>query len=36
MTFCTVLVIDLASRRMRLLGSTPFPDNRFMRQMVGR
>ncbi len=34
-TFYTVLVIDLASRRVQIVGSTPHPDERFMRQ-VGR
>jgi hypothetical protein len=33
-TDCTVFVIDLASRRVQLLGSTPFPHDLFMRQMV--
>ena len=31
----TVFVIDLASRRVHLVGSTPHPDELFMRQ-VGR
>jgi integrase-like protein len=34
-TFYTVFVIDLASRRVHIAGSTPHPDERFMRQ-VGR
>ena len=34
-TFYTVFVIDLASRRVHILGSTPYPDEMFMRQ-VGR
>jgi putative transposase len=34
-TFYTVFVIDLASRRVSILGSTPHPDELFMRQ-VGR
>lgn len=34
-TFYTVFVIDLASRRVQILGSTPHPDDLFMRQ-VGR
>jgi putative transposase len=34
-TFYTVFVIDLASRRVQIVGSTPHPDERFMRQ-VGR
>jgi putative transposase len=32
-TFYTVFVIDLASRRVQIVGSTPFPDERFMRQI---
>ena len=31
-TFCTVFVIDLASRRVQILGATPYPDDAFMRQ----
>ena len=31
-TFYTVFVIDLASRRVQILGSTPHPDEAFMRQ----
>ena len=31
----TVFVIHLASRRVQILGSTPHPDEAFMRQ-VGR
>ena len=34
-TYYTVFVIDLASRHVRILGSTPHPDELFMRQ-VGR
>ena len=34
-TYYTVLVIDLASRRVQIVGSTPSPNNLFMRQ-VGR
>jgi putative transposase len=34
-TYYTVFVIDLASRRVSILGSTPHPDELFMRQ-VGR
>ena len=30
----TVLVIDLASRRVQIVGSTPHPDERFMQQVV--
>jgi putative transposase len=33
-TFYTVFVIDLASRRVQVLGSTPHPDQMFMWQMV--
>jgi hypothetical protein len=33
-TFYTVLVIDLASRRVQILGSTPYPEVVFMQQMV--
>ena len=33
-TFYTVFVIDLASRRVRILGTTPHPDEAFMRQIV--
>jgi transposase InsO family protein len=33
-TYYTVFVIDLASRRVRILGSTPFPNDLFMRQIV--
>ena len=32
-TFYTVFVIDLASRRVQVLGSTPHPDDLFMRQV---
>ena len=34
-TYYTVFVIDLASRRVHIVGSTPHPDEIFMRQ-VGR
>ena len=34
-TYYTVFVIDLASRRVHIVGSTPHPDDLFMRQ-VGR
>ena len=34
MTFYTVFVIDLASRRVHIVGSTPYPDERFMRQVT--
>jgi len=33
-TFYTVFVIDLASRRVQVLGTTPHPDEAFMRQVV--
>ena len=33
-TFYTVFVIDLASRRVRILGSTPHPEVLFMQQIV--
>ena len=33
-TYYTVFVIDLASRRVRILGSTPFPNDLFTRQVV--
>ena len=33
-TFYTVFVIDLASRRVQILGSTPHPDEAFMGQIV--
>jgi transposase InsO family protein len=32
-TYYTVFVIDLASRRVQIVGSTPCPDELFMRQM---
>jgi putative transposase len=32
-TYYTVFVIDLASRRVQVLGSTPHPDEPFMRQV---
>src|SRR6476659_7901851 len=34
MTYYTVFVIDLASRRVQILGSTPHPEALFMRQIV--
>jgi putative transposase len=34
-TYYTVFVIDLASRRVQIVGSTPHPDDLFMRQ-IGR
>ena len=34
-THYTVFVIDLASRRVQIVGSTPYPSDLFMRQ-VGR
>jgi len=33
-TYYTVFVIDLASRRVQILGSTPHPETLFMQQMV--
>jgi putative transposase len=33
-TFYTVFVIDLASRRVQILGSTPNPEGLFMQQVV--
>src|SRR5262249_5084301 len=33
-TFYTVFVIDLATRRVEVLGTTPHPDDAFMRQVV--
>jgi hypothetical protein len=33
-TYYTVLVIDLASRRVHVLGSTPHPSDLFMGQVV--
>jgi hypothetical protein len=33
-TYYTVFVIDLASRRVQIVGSTPHPDERFMQQVV--
>ena len=33
-TFYTVFVIDLATRRVRVLGTTPHPDEAFMQQVV--
>ena len=33
-TFYTVFVIDLASRRVHIVGSTPHPDDGFMRQVT--
>lgn len=32
-TYYTVFVIDLASRRVQIAGSTPHPDELFMRQV---
>ena len=32
-TYYTVFVIDLASRRVHIVGSTPYPDALFMRQI---
>jgi hypothetical protein len=33
-TFYTVFVIDLATRRVQVLDTTPSPDDAFMRQVV--
>jgi len=33
-TYYTVFVIDIASRRVQILGSTPHPDGLFMQQIV--
>jgi putative transposase len=33
-TYYTVFVIDLASRRVHIVGSTPFPNDLFMRQVA--
>ena len=33
-TFYTVFVIDLATRRVQVLGTTPYPDDAFMRQVA--
>src|ERR1700756_3135797 len=33
-TYYTVFVIDLASRRVQILGSTPHPEGMFMQQIV--
>ena len=33
-TYYTVFALDLASRRVHLIGSTPHPDDRFMRQVA--
>jgi putative transposase len=33
-TVYTVFVLDLASRRVHIVGSTPHPDERFMRQVT--
>jgi putative transposase len=35
-TYYTVFVIDVASRRVQVLGSTPHPDALFMEQSFGR
>ena len=34
LTYYTVFVIDLASRRVHIVGSTPHPDEAFMRQVT--
>ena len=34
MTYYTVFVIDLASRRVQIVGSTPYPNDLFMRQVA--
>jgi hypothetical protein len=34
-TYCTVFMIDFASRRIQIVSSTPFPSEAFMRE-VGR
>ena len=33
-TYYTVFVIDLASRRVHIVGSTPYPDERYMQQVA--
>ena len=33
-TYYTVFVIGLASRRVDILGSTPYPNNLFMQQVL--
>src|SRR5712691_9818728 len=33
-TYYTVFVVDVASRRVQIAGSTPHPDERFMRQVA--
>jgi len=33
-TYYTVFVIDLASRRVQILGSTPYPEASFMQQVI--
>jgi putative transposase len=33
-TYYTVFVLDLASRRVQIVGSTPHPDERFLPQVV--
>jgi hypothetical protein len=33
-TCYTVVVIDLASRRVQIVGSTPYPDERFIQHVV--
>jgi hypothetical protein len=35
-TFYTVFVIDLGSRRVPIVGSTPYPNEPFMQQSCGR
>ena len=32
-TYYTLFVMDIASRRVQIVGSTPHPDDAFMRQM---
>ena len=34
MTYYTLFAIDLASRRVQIVGSTPHPDEMFMRQVA--
>ena len=33
-TYYSVFVVDLASRRVQIVGSTPYPDSLFMRQVA--